>query len=375
MSKHAPGRVAWGDLSVNWVEKWWRQPDHFDWLSGYLQTRGMATPMRRGLAVVAASLALVPANALWGPASIDDRIAVALAVVAALAGLSLAVLWLKRWPTRTESMVFAAIGSATIAGGCLWQAEPLIGLMSCTALAVSGGYIAFFHTARYMLVNFVLAMAVGAWQAVRVAAEGELVLALTGYFLVLELNVGVPFAIQVIVRSLGTDLLRSDRDPLTGLLNRRAFTSAVVGRLVARSDKAYLAVALIDLDRFKAINDVHGHASGDAALVDVSEALTAACAETALLCRMGGEEFLIADIVAAAVPTEWAKGLCAAVHSTPFRMTASVGTATVPLRDVRPEQADQTFQRLVTEADAAMYAAKRRGGNQVQHAGETRAAT
>ncbi|MFS0896745.1 sensor domain-containing diguanylate cyclase [Mycolicibacterium litorale] len=360
---------------MNWVEKWWRQPDHFDWLSGYLQTRGMATPMRRGLAVVAASLALVPANALWGPASIDDRIAVALAVVAALAGLSLAVLWLKRWPTRTESMVFAAIGSATIAGGCLWQAEPLIGLMSCTALAVSGGYIAFFHTARYMLVNFVLAMAVGAWQAVRVAAEGELVLALTGYFLVLELNVGVPFAIQVIVRSLGTDLLRSDRDPLTGLLNRRAFTSAVVGRLVARSDKAYLAVALIDLDRFKAINDVHGHASGDAALVDVSEALTAACAETALLCRMGGEEFLIADIVAAAVPTEWAKGLCAAVHSTPFRMTASVGTATVPLRDVRPEQADQTFQRLVTEADAAMYAAKRRGGNQVQHAGETRAAT
>lgn len=357
---------------MQWVGRWWRQPDHFDWLSGYLQTRGMATAMRRGLALVAASLALVPVNALWGPASIDDRLAVGLALVASLAGLSLAVLWLKRWPTRTESVLFAAIGSATIAGGCLWQAEPLIGLTFCTALAVSGGYIAFFHTARYMLMNFVLAVGVGAWQAIRVAAEGEPVLALTGYFLVLELNIGVPFAIQVVVRSLGTDLLQSDRDPLTGLLNRRAFTHAVVGRLVARADRAHLAVALIDLDRFKAINDRHGHASGDAALVDVAGALTAAVTETALVCRMGGEEFLIADIVPSAAPTEWAQGLCTAVTSTPFRLTASVGIATVPLRDVKPEQADETFRRLVTEADAAMYAAKRRGGNQIQHAGDAR---
>jgi diguanylate cyclase (GGDEF)-like protein len=360
---------------MHWLRKWWEQPDHFDWLSGYLQTRGMATALRRGLAVVAASLALVPVNALWGPASIDDRLAVGLAVVASLAGLSLAVLWLRRWPTRTESVLFAAIGSATIAGGCLWQAEPLIGLMSCTALAVSGGYIAFFHTARYMLMNFALAVVVGAWQAVRVAAEGEPVLALTGYFLVLELNIGVPFAIQVVVRSLGTDLLRSDRDPLTGLLNRRAFTHAVVGRLVAHADRAYLAVALIDLDRFKAINDVHGHASGDAALVDVAEALTAAVADTALVCRMGGEEFLIADIVQTAAPTDWARKLCAAVTSTPFRLTASVGTATVPLRDVRPDEADRTFHRLVTEADTAMYTAKRRGGNQIQHAGDARTAS
>lgn len=358
---------------MHWVRQWWGQPDHFDWLSGYLQTRGMATAMRRGLAFVAASLALVPVNALWGPASIDDRLALGLAVVASLAGLSLAVLWLRRWPTRTESVLFAALGSATIAVGCLWQAEPLIGLMSCTALAVSGGYIAFFHTARYMLMNFVLAMAVGAWQAFRVAVEGDPVLALTGYFLVLELNIGVPFAIQVVVRSLGTDLLKSDRDPLTGLLNRRAFTHAVVGRLVARADRAFLAVALIDLDRFKAINDQHGHASGDAALVDVAEALTAACADTALVCRMGGEEFLIADIVTSAAPTEWAQGLCAAVQSTPFRITASVGTATVPLRDVKPDEADETFHRLVTDADIAMYTAKRRGGNQIQHAGDARA--
>lgn len=360
---------------MHWLSKWWNQPDHFDWLSGYLQTRGLATPLRRALAVVAASLALVPINALWGPTWVDRRIGLVLAVAASLAGVSLAVLWLKRWPTKTESIVFAAVGSATIAGGCLWQAEPLIGLMSCTALAVSGGYIAFFHTARYMLLNFLLAVLVGAWQAYQVAVQGQPVFALTGYFLVLELNLGVPFAIQVVVRALGTDLLRSDRDPLTGLLNRRAFTHAVVGRLVARADRAHLAVALLDLDRFKSINDHYGHASGDTALVDVAEALTAVCAETALLCRMGGEEFLIADIVTTPAPTAWAERLCAAVHSTPFRLTASVGTASVPLREVRPDAADEIFQRLITEADTAMYAAKRRGGNQIQHAGDARAAS
>ncbi|MET0896566.1 MAG: GGDEF domain-containing protein [Mycobacterium sp.] len=354
---------------MNWVGRWWRQPDHFDWLSGYLQNRGMGRPIRRMLAVVAASLALVPINAVWGPAAVDDRLAVIVSVFAAGAGLSLAVLWLKRWPTRTESIVFAGIGSTTIAAGCLWQAEPLIGLMSCTALAVSGGYIAFFHTARFMLLNFLLAVAVGAWQTVRVAATGESVFALTGYFLVLELNIGVPFAIQVVVRALGTDLLQSDRDPLTGLLNRRAFTHVVVGRLVAHSGRAYLALALLDLDRFKAINDHYGHARGDTALIDVAQALTAASSESALLCRMGGEEFLVADVVTAADPTQWAQRLCRAVESTPFRITASVGTAAVALGDIKPDEAGETLHRLIADADAAMYAAKRRGGNQTQHAG------
>lgn len=353
---------------MHWIVRWWREPDHFIWLSGYLQARGMARPMRRMMVVVAASLTLVPVNAVWGPASVDNRLAGILAALSAIAGLTLAVLWMTRWPNRIESIIFAAIGSLTIAFGCLWQAEPLIGLMSCTALAVSGGYIAFFHTPRYMLINFLLAMTVGAVLAYRVAEAGEPVLAATGLFLVLELNVGVPFAIQVVIRALRSDLLSSDRDPLTGLLNRRAFTDAVVGRLVARRGDAYLVLALVDLDRFKSINDVYGHAAGDEALVEVAHALTGACPETALVCRMGGEEFLVADVVRSADPTAWAQCLCAAVESISYSVTASVGTATASLDDVGTDEAEATFHRLVREADAAMYSAKRRGGNRVQHA-------
>jgi GGDEF domain-containing protein len=73
-----------------------------------------------------------------------------------------------------------------------------------------------------MLANVTAAAVVGAVAAVRLALEENVILALWTYFLVVEINLAVPLAIQTVVRALGIDLLQSDRDPLTGLLNRRA---------------------------------------------------------------------------------------------------------------------------------------------------------
>jgi diguanylate cyclase len=189
-------------------------------------------------------------------------------------------------------------------------------LMGCSALAISGGYIAFFHTARYVALNFWLAGAVGAVEVARLAAAGQAVLGVSCYLLVFELNLVVPFAIQAVVRTLGLDLLRADRDSLTGLLNRRACDRAVVGRVLAGADQAYLAVAMVDLDRFKELNDSHGHAAADAALVAVAHALTAVCKDTALVGRVGGEEFLVADTVTTERPPGWVQQLCAALATT-----------------------------------------------------------
>ena len=65
--------------------------------------------------------------------------------------------------------------------------------------------------------------------------------------------------------ALGVDLLNADRDPLTGLLNRRAFFFERAGQLVVTQGfaGAHLVVAMIDLDRFKLLNDTEGHAAGD----------------------------------------------------------------------------------------------------------------
>ncbi|OBA61142.1 diguanylate cyclase [Mycobacterium sp. 1100029.7] len=352
---------------MKWLVTWWGQADHFDWLTGYLQAHGLGANTRRLLAVVAASLVLVPANVWFGPQLVYRPVALAYSGLAAVVGLVCATLWLRGWPTRQQSLFFILFGSVIIGLGCLWQPQPLVGLMACSALSVTGGYIAFFHTAKYMTLNFVLASAIGAWQAARLAAAGDAILAFTGYFLVLELNVIVPLAIQIVVRALGLDLLRANRDPLTGLLNRRACDRAVVGRMLVGSHHMFLVVAILDLDRFKRLNDTHGHAAGDKALVAVADALTAACQDSAVIGRVGGEEFLVADIVTAEQKPGWGTQLCDAVATINAPVTASVGIAALALRDIATEDADAAFRRLVADADDAMYEAKHCGGNQTRH--------
>ena len=76
-----------------------------------------------------------------------------------------------------------------------------------------GGYIAFFHRPVYMVSNFVMTAATGLVAAVRLGNNGEGVLALMTFWLVIELNVIVPLAIQTVVHALGIDLVQSDRDP------------------------------------------------------------------------------------------------------------------------------------------------------------------
>jgi diguanylate cyclase len=349
------------------VATWWGQEDHFDWLTGYLQAHGLSTSTRRILAVVAASLVLVPVNVFWGPVPLYPVVALAVSLVSAVIGLGMAVLWLSGWPTRRQSIFYIMTGCVSIGGGCLWQPQPLVGLMSCSALAVTGGYIAFFHTTRLMAVNFCVACGIGVWQAIRLAATGQALLAFTGYFLVLELNVVVPLAIQVIVRALWIDLLRSNRDPLTGLLNRRACDRAIVGRMLAGAHHMFLAVAMVDLDRFKELNDSRGHAAGDEALIAVADTLTGACGEGAIVGRVGGEEFLVADIVTTEQLPDWGRQLCDAVAGVDVSVTASVGIATLALSSVVSDYAEHAFHQLVAHADTAMYEAKRCGGNQTRH--------
>lgn len=352
--------------------RWWREPDHFDWLSGYLQARDLTAATQRMMVVVSLSLVLVTANELWGPAAVNRTVALTFGAVSGLAGLGFAAMWQTRWPTRCQSIAFVMTGSAVVGFGSLIQANPMVAMMACMALAVTGGYLAFFHTAPYMFTNFMVAVVVGGVAAARVAASGEVVLAISAYFLVAELNLAVPLAIQIVVRALGIDLLESDRDPLTGLLNRRAFQHAVVGLLIARRDgDSFLALAMIDLDQFKAINDTKGHAVGDATLRAVGEALRANSRETAVIGRVGGEEFLVADIATADMAGALGERLCGVVASVSLPVTASVGTAAVALGGIGGADSTEVFNQLVAEADRAMYTAKRGGGNQAHHRGMT----
>jgi two-component system cell cycle response regulator len=153
-------------------------------------------------------------------------------------------------------------------------------------------------------------------------------------------------------------------DPLTGLRNRRYTRRHLEG--VLRQGGA--AVLLLDVDRFKAVNDTHGHAAGDIVLREVAQRLSAHVRASDVVARYGGEEFLVVMAGASAEEAEVvAERLRAAICASPMdldgrplHVTASVGIAV--------GEAGTAPDMLLGIADAALYRAKGKGRNQVESA-------
>ncbi|MBA4175010.1 MAG: hypothetical protein C0505_00385 [Leptothrix sp. (in: Bacteria)] len=162
---------------------------------------------------------------------------------------------------------------------------------------------------------------------------------------------------------------QSHRDPLTGLLNRRGLHETTAARgLDLRFEGALL---LVDIDHFKRINDGHGHAAGDVALVEVARRLIGVVRDEDLLVRWGGEEFLICvGGVDAAHARNLAQRVLLTVGGAPvavpgagaarLRVTVSVGYAHFPLP---PAHLPLAPERAINLADMALYTAKNRGRN------------
>ena len=148
---------------------------------------------------------------------------------------------------------------------------------------------------------------------------------------------------------------------------RRAFRRRAKARLEQGRDQlAHVVITVIDLDRFKQLNDNYGHRAGDDALVSVARALRDTTDDTAVIGRSGGEEFVIADIWHPDEVDLRAQQLCKVIAALPFGITASIGTAGIHPAYRTGDDDDFLFE-LIAAADDAMYAAKRRGGNQASH--------
>jgi diguanylate cyclase (GGDEF)-like protein len=156
--------------------------------------------------------------------------------------------------------------------------------------------------------------------------------------------------------------IMSLRDPLTGLANRRAFDLFLLEAFnLARRHGRALALLVIDIDHFKSYNDSYGHPAGDEVLRVVANTFGSVARETDLAARIGGEEFaIVLPETAAAGARALAERIRVQVAGLLLRrqVTVSIGVAT--LSSTVP-----TVAALLEESDAAMYAAKRRGRNQV----------
>jgi len=158
-------------------------------------------------------------------------------------------------------------------------------------------------------------------------------------------------------------------DALTGLLNRYGLRRALQRELSeARRYTRPLSCLLLDIDFFKVINDTHGHAAGDAALMQAARVLTESVRGSDVVCRYGGEEFLVlAPETDARGANSLAEKIRLAVSSRlfgdgarAFALTLSAGVA-----ELRPGESGND---MIARADLALYQAKQRGRDRVEAA-------
>jgi len=171
-------------------------------------------------------------------------------------------------------------------------------------------------------------------------------------------------AFEALAQALKTLKEEAIRDPLTNLYNRRFLRDYLSRELMrAARESIRVAVIMIDLDRFKRVNDTAGHAAGDFVLTEIATLLKRHIRGTDIACRYGGEEFTLV-LPNATLQSARSRGeaICSAIREESGRLmgvTASLGVAIFPDHAAEPES-------LLHAADEALYDAKGRGRNQVR---------
>ena len=172
---------------------------------------------------------------------------------------------------------------------------------------------------------------------------------------------------------------KSVTDQLTGLFNRAHFEEYMrveenrIGSLPPNSDHSNLSIIMGDIDFFKKINDKFGHPAGDFVIKTVAQTLTKSFRKTDVVCRYGGEEFLIilpaSDLMGAKVAAENAR---AAIENTKFEFQGTSIPVTISLGVAQLLVGQESSKETIARADAALYNSKQNGRNQVSaHTGVT----
>lgn len=267
-----------------------------------------------------------------------------------------------RHPSSTVALTMGVIPTLAVVW-TLWRASsdrlaarwPLIGLSSLHAVALLVAiYSSVVDPTRHNAVPAVMSL------------YGFI------YFESIVFSLGTAVFILALVkeRDEAVSIAAALTDSLTGIANRAAFVASAERILRrCRRDAAPVSVIMFDLDRFKSINDRHGHAVGDAVIKSFCEVASAALRPTDLIGRMGGEEFAVllagCSIEAAFVRADRIRAAfvesCRVVRGIAVGAAASGGVAVT----TKPED---TIETLLESADAALYCAKADGRNRIKRA-------
>lgn len=349
-------------MPVKWLRMWWYQSERFDWLSEYLASRHLQVVAQMAYVITLVILAILPALTLIDPPAPTTPVQQVLLGLTLVGVLGCGIFWLRiSWPSRRQSTCFSVVLTLLIAINSLAQPVPamaLVGAAVCTSPLV---YVGCMHTSRQLAMVVPLSFACACVAIARVSS-GDRTDAIWMFIAMSIALLAAPIACQVLIYALGSDAVRSDIDALTGLHNRRGFFRGAQD-LIIRSPQTPVAAVMVDLDNFKRVNDTAGHAAGDEVIAAVATALRQTVDRAAVVGRAGGEEFLIATTHSGTELNALAERIRQVIEAMSAPVTASVGVATTPAGGT----ADPVglVDRLINDADTAMYIAKRAGGNQV----------
>ncbi len=345
-----------------------RSRDHYYWLTAFLAARGAQTTTCRVIAAVIFVGGAIPPLLLTSPVGPSGLSGQYVAIFVAVCTLVMAGVWLRnRWPSRVASELCVVTGSICILAASLVEADPVVGLLGSTAFAVLGGFIALFHSMRLLIFMWLVAAATVGVLAARVAAT-DAVLAVCGALLVVGVNVFGVFACRTLLRSINSETMLDDVEPLTSLLTRDAFLEKVATLMSSRGrgGDRYLAVAVVNLDSFSLLQDMAGVTAANRARVAVGQGLRETVRRVAVLAHVAEEEFFIADVLTNDDPSPFVERVRATVASSPSRLTASIGVVSTPLSPLAGHPPYDVLDEVLSIATAAMCEARRDGGNRVQ---------
>ncbi len=353
------------------VGEWWREPVDYSAYVQYFAKRSMASAIR---VMIGAGIGLISIITVAGllpaaePALTTPKVVV---VIFAFVNAFWAVMWCVRpWPTRRQSRAFVVTSDVGIAAVGLTGSSWLMALFALNCFALISVYLMFFDGPKALTLHTILILATTVAFIALASADHALGGAVAGRILGAVVPViATPLGIQFGIRTLRNDANESAIDPLTGLLNRRGLHlhfGDLLASGAAASGDAVVVVIVVDLDRFKEVNDTYGHTVGDRVLVRCARLITAAAGDRALIARVGGEEYAVVDIAVPGRGAETAEAIRRAIAAggSPD-VTASVGVTSADHAHfvVANERPQLVLDTLIARADHAMFHAKRNGGN------------
>jgi diguanylate cyclase (GGDEF)-like protein len=350
---------------------WWTAPVDYDAQVGYFAKRSLTGGIQLLIGSCAALLAVIPMVIQFSPAGPDTTLSRVVSDVFAVSAVVWALVWwFGPWPSRRWSIAFIVYADVGITAVALQDSDHLAGLFGINALVLVSVYAMFFDGPRVLALHTGWALLSAAIFAVKIGTgpDGDVFLAIAKNLAAVASLVATPLAIHIGIWVLRNEANASVTDQLTGLLNRRGMYLQL-GDLLGDSPPAgsSVMVMVIDLDRFKGVNDTFGHAVGDDVLVRSARRIKSAVRGTALVARLGGEEFAVVDIVAPDHVSHIADRVRTSIAAPADRapVTASLGVTIVATDAFTSSPIDPAniLDAAIDHADLAMFEAKRDGGN------------